>query len=65
MQQRHPLAQKDQQWAEPDLQDAVRQLQCVYQDATDRLKGPQAAYAHVKANFSVEAVAKKFGARLG
>jgi glycosyltransferase involved in cell wall biosynthesis len=61
----YPMAQKGQQWAEPDLQDAVRQLQCVYQDATDRLKRTQAAYAHVKANFSVEAVAKKFGARLG
>lgn len=66
-----PLEQDDyifvregQKWAEPDIDDAARQLHAVYSDDATRKAKATAAHAFVQSEFSVSAIARRYGARL-
>lgn len=51
-------------WAEPNLEHAAAQMRAVYDDPKTRAKKVRAAQAHIRKNFSVEAIAKRYGKRL-
>ena len=53
-----------QKWAEPDHDDAVRQLRAVYQDASGRAEKAEAAWNNVQQRFSDTAIAERYSARL-
>ena len=58
------FVRKGQKWAEPDIDDAARQLRAVWSDPAARAARAEAAFANVRANFSAEAVARRYQARL-
>lgn len=67
-----PLAADDyifvragQVWAEPDVADAARQMRAVRADAGGRSAKTDAALALVQQNFSADAIARRYQARLG
>ena len=51
-------------WAEPHVDDAARQMRAAYDDPQARRSKAEAAYAHIRENFSAPAVAKRYGGRL-
>lgn len=53
-----------QKWADPRLDSAVAQLRAVAYDAEDRMRRVEAATRFVQANFSEEAIAARYAARL-
>ncbi len=53
-----------QQWAEPDHDDAVRQMRAVYENEDERSKKAQAAWENVQKSFSDKAIAKRYASRL-
>ena len=53
-----------QKWAEPDVDDAARQLYAVYSDDTARVARVAAAHAFVQQEFSVTAIARRYNDRL-
>jgi glycosyltransferase involved in cell wall biosynthesis len=53
-----------QKWADPRLDSAVAQLRAVAYDAEDRERRVEAATRFVQANFSEEAIAARYAARL-
>lgn len=53
-----------QKWAEPDVDDAARQLHAVYSDAETRTARAAAAHRFVQENFSVSAIARRYDDRL-
>lgn len=53
-----------QQWAEPRLDSAVAQMRAVAYDAEDRARRVEAATRFVQSNFSEEAIAARYAARL-
>ncbi|MGR3710843.1 MAG: glycosyltransferase family 4 protein [Alterinioella nitratireducens] len=58
------FVRKGQKWAEPDHEDAVRQLRAVYDQPEERDRRAQAALALVKEDFSAPAIARRYEARL-
>jgi glycosyltransferase involved in cell wall biosynthesis len=58
------FVRRGQVWADPDVTDAAAKLRAVWSDPEARRRKAEAAYAHVRANFSVEAIARRYGARL-
>lgn len=53
-----------QKWAEPDVDDAARQLHAVYNDPKVRKKRVVAAHRFVQDQFSVSAIARRYDDRL-
>lgn len=53
-----------QKWAEPDVDDAARQLFAVYSDVSARKTRADAAQAFVRAHFSKQAIAERYRHRL-
>lgn len=53
-----------QKWAEPDVEDAARVMQAVRQDAEGRAARALAAQENVRRNFSSEAIARRYRARI-
>lgn len=53
-----------QKWAEPDIGSAAGQMRDVWADAAGREMKVEAAYRNVQANFSAQAIARRYGARL-
>lgn len=51
-------------WAEPDVDDAARQIRAAYDDPAAREARAEAAYAHISQNFSAKAIAQRYGGRL-
>ncbi|NDW01320.1 glycosyltransferase [Salipiger sp. PrR002] len=51
-------------WAEPSVEDAARQLRAAYDDPQARTAKAEAAYTHIRENFSAPAIAKRYGGRL-
>jgi len=58
------FVRKDQHWAEPDVGHAARQLRAVYDNPDERMKRSAAALKNVRENFSTQAIALRFKARL-
>jgi glycosyltransferase involved in cell wall biosynthesis len=58
------FVRKGAKWAEPRVEDAARQLRAAYDDPKARLAKAEAAYVHIRDNFSVSAIAKRYGGRL-
>lgn len=58
------FVRKGQRWGEPDIADAARQLRRVYDDPEGRAVRVAAAYANVQNNFSAQAIAQRYTARL-
>lgn len=54
-----------QKWAEPDHDDAVRQLRGVYENGAEREARAEAAWQNVQENFSEKAIARRYMDRLG
>ena len=59
------FVREGQSWAEPDVADAARQMRAVHGDAAGRQAKAAAALAYVRQNFSAEAIAGRYQARLG
>ena len=53
-----------QKWAEPDIADAAAKLRALRDDPAARERKAEAAFRNVRENFSAEAVAQRYGARL-
>lgn len=53
-----------QKWAEPDVDHAAAQLRACYADPEARAAKARAAREYIRANFSHDAIAKRYGARL-
>jgi len=51
-------------WAEPDIDDAARQLRSAHDHPEERRARARTARAHIRAHFSPEAVAQRYGGRL-
>ncbi|MWD29553.1 glycosyltransferase, partial [Aquicoccus sp. SCR17] len=51
-------------WAEPDVADAARQLRAAHDAPEERAARVRAARANIRAHFTAEAVAKRYGGRL-
>ncbi|WP_299417671.1 glycosyltransferase [uncultured Sulfitobacter sp.] len=51
-------------WAEPSVDHAAQQLRAAYDNPDQRVAKAQAAQDYIKANFSVEAIGERYGARL-
>lgn len=51
-------------WAEPDLDDAARALRAVYADPVERTRRTKAALHNIQQNFSTQAIARRYAARL-
>lgn len=51
-------------WAEPSVDHAASQLRAAYDNPDQRIAKAQAAQDYIKANFSTEAIGKRYGARL-
>lgn len=58
------FVRKGQKWAEPDHEDAVRQLRAVYDQPEERNRRARAALALVKEDFAAPAIARRYEARL-
>ncbi len=58
------FVREGQKWAEPDIEDAARQMRSVHSDAALRHAKADAALRNVRANFSVEAIARRYETRL-
>ena len=58
------FVRRGQRWAEPDVEDAARKLRAVYDDPEKRHAKAEAAWANVRANFSAEAISRRFKARI-
>lgn len=58
------FVRKGQCWAEPDVDHAARQLRAVYDNPAERAARAEAAFRNVRDNFSSEAIARRFKARL-
>lgn len=58
------FVRKDQHWAEPDVNHAAAQLRAVYDNPDARRKRADAALKNVRENFSSQAIAQRFKARL-
>ena len=58
------FVRKGQKWAEPDHDDAVRQLRAVHAQLQDREARAAAALRFVKEDFSAPAIARRYEARL-
>ena len=58
------FARPDQHWAEPDIDDAARQMRAVYDDPETRARKISAAHAHVQETFSSAAIGQRYQARL-
>jgi glycosyltransferase involved in cell wall biosynthesis len=58
------FVRRGQKWAEPDIDHAARQLRAVWADPAARRARVEAAYAHIRRNFSPEAIARRYEARL-
>ena len=58
------FVERNSQWAQPDLQHAAALMRALAADpAAAKAKG-QAGATHIKANFSIEAIGKRYAARL-
>lgn len=64
--QRHDyiFVRPGQQWADPDEEDAARQMRLLYEDPALRQARVEAAWAYVQQNFSESAIAGRYAARL-
>ncbi len=51
-------------WAEPDIAHAAVQLRAAYDDPGTRAARAEAGRAHIRQNFSTQAIAARYGARL-
>ena len=51
-------------WAEPDVEDAARQLRACYDNPTERKARSEAAWHNIRKNFSAEAIGARYGQRL-
>ena len=51
-------------WGEPDLDEAAQALRAIYADPVDRARRTAAALHNIQQNFSTEAIARRYGARL-
>ena len=58
------FVRKGSRWAEPSVEDAARQLRAAYDDPEARKAKAEAAYAHIRKDFSTRAIAERYGARL-
>jgi glycosyltransferase involved in cell wall biosynthesis len=58
------FVRKGQCWAEPDVDHAARQMRAVYDNPAERAARAEAAFRNVRRNFSAEAIAQRFKARL-
>ena len=58
------FVRKGQSWAEPDVDHAAKQLRAVYDNPQERAARAEAAWQNVRNNFSSEAIARRFKARL-
>ncbi|WP_212668551.1 glycosyltransferase [Jannaschia aquimarina] len=52
------------EWAEPSVDSAAQQLRAAYDDPAERLARTDSAKAFIKENFSVDAIARRYGDRL-
>ncbi|WP_430449989.1 glycosyltransferase [Rhodophyticola sp.] len=53
-----------QKWADPDIDDAAAQLSALYRNPRERAAKVEAAFANVRQNFSADAIARRYEARL-
>ncbi|MCA0998658.1 glycosyltransferase family 4 protein [Alloyangia pacifica] len=51
-------------WAEPSVSDAARQLRAAYDDPEARAAKVEAAYSHIRENFSTAPIARRYSERL-
>lgn len=51
-------------WAEPSVDHAARQMRAAYDDPQARMARAEAAYVHIRENFSAKAIARRYGGRL-
>ncbi len=51
-------------WAEPRVDEAALQLRAAYDNPEERKARAEAAYAHIRKDFSVQAIARRYGDRL-
>ena len=58
------FVRKDSKWAEPSVAHAATQLRAAFDDPDARRAKAEAAQAFIRENFSTEAVARRYGARL-
>ncbi len=58
------FVRRGQKWAEPDVADAARQMQALYNDPTARAAKAAAGLAYVQQNFSAQAIAVRYESRL-
>ena len=58
------FVRKGQKWAEPDVADAAKQMHRVYSDPAARQAKAAAALTNVRQNFSAQAIALRYEARL-
>ncbi len=58
------FVRRGQKWADPDIDHAARQLRAVWADPAARQVKVEAAFRNVRTNFSPEAIAKRYEARL-
>lgn len=58
------FVRRGQKWADPDIEHAARQLRAVWADPAARAAKAEAAFRNVRANFSPQAIGKRYGARL-
>mgnify|MGYP002853049355 CR=1 FL=1 len=53
-----------QKWAEPDVDDAARQMRALYDDPQEAKRRAEAAWNNVQTAFGETAIAKRYGARM-
>lgn len=58
------FVRKGSKWAEPSVESAARQLRAAYDNPPDRVARAEAAYTHIRREFSTEAIARRYGGRL-
>ena len=63
-QEEYIFVRKGSVWAEPSVDHAAQQLRAAYDNPDQRTAKAQAAQDYIKANFSVEAIGERYGARL-
>ncbi|MHA6347185.1 glycosyltransferase family 4 protein [Roseivivax sp. CAU 1761] len=51
-------------WGDPSIEDAARQLRAAFDDPKARAAKVEAAYAHIRQNFSAPAIARRYEDRL-
>lgn len=58
------FVRKGSKWAEPGIDSAARQLRAAYDNPAERAARAEAAYSHIRRDFSAKAIAQRYGGRL-